>query len=88
MVKGEGMKEIISDINSGFLPVRVPCRRCAATGIEPHTNSACSHCHGRKCLMVLRWVDAGVDEGDELVEMSLEELWRLEGYEQAEEGEK
>ena len=70
------MNEIIAEINAGFLPVRVLCQRCSGTGID--RRGTCTHCNGRGKLLVLRWMYAGLDEGDEVIELSLEELFALE----------
>lgn len=76
------MNEIISEINEGFLPVRISCHRCSGTGTDKR--GTCTHCNGRGKLMVLRWKYAGTDEGDEVIEFSLEELWYLNYHNQAE----
>lgn len=62
------MNEIIAEINAGFLPVRVTCRRCSGTGAE-RKRGTCTHCNGRGKLLVLRWMYAGLDEGDEAIDL-------------------
>lgn len=68
------MNELFAEIKGGFLPVRIRCQRCAGSGIEPHGGGPCSHCHGRGKLVVLRWFYAAIDEYDEPIEMTLEEI--------------